>query len=404
MGSLARFGNALAGGMSATALGAVICALYGLILPEPASAQIAMSGRFVAEARCPALQSIRQKSNPGTVSTDPGQVYKLIGRNADPATHYYLEFPEADPDRRWVAIGCGRIETGAVTAGASRTAQPRAEASQVEVNDASAVGGTTSRRPDGRDALTQALSDRPIPGNGRDGADAGMGMPAPRPRPVSAVPAGRYILAASWHPAFCEQRPDSRDCRSPLSVEDAEGFALHGLWPQPRDNEYCGVSPSLIAADRSGPWRRLPAPKLDVATRRDLERVMPGSRSALERHEWLRHGTCYGTDADRYFSDAVRLIDALNRSPVARLFARSIRSQLTGRTIRSAFDEAFGPGAGRKVEIECTDDDGRRIITELRIALARSANAATDLTRMISAGVPGSRGCPSGIVDAVGNQ
>ena len=363
-----------------------------------------MSGRFVAEARCPALQSIKQKSNPGTVSTDPGRTYTLIGRNSDRATHYYIEFPGAEPQRRWVAIGCGRVETGAVTAQNSTEVKTADGAKQTLPPRSSRTIGPEAERSDGRGALADALS-------GAGFSDVASANPRPPEntgaitgRRPSSISAGQYILAASWHPAFCERRPNSRDCRTTQRASDTDGFALHGFWPQPRGNEYCGVSSDLVAADRNGPWRRLPAPRLSADTRRDLERVMPGAQSALERHEWLRHGTCYGADPERYFADAVGLIDALNGSAVASLFARSVGTRLTSGTIRSAFDDAFGGGAGRKVEIECADDDGRRIITELRIALGRSATSRTDLSRMIAAGLPRSHGCADGIVDAAGNQ
>ncbi len=387
---------ALAGALATTLV-------TGVLHPKQAAAQIAMSGRFVAEARCPALQSIKQKSNPGTVSTDPGRSYTLIGRNTDQATHYYLEFPGAEPERRWVAIGCGRIETGAVTAQNSQKPSAANSAAPRKRSQASRTAGRQSARADGRGALADALSTGTMSIGGANAKPESRTGATTRRRP-STVPVGQYILAASWHPAFCEGRPNSRDCRTAWRASRTDGFALHGLWPQPRNNEYCGVSAALVAADRNGPWRRLPKPRLHVDTRRDLERVMPGIQSDLERHQWLRHGTCYGAEADRYFSDAVALIDALNRSTVADLFTRSVGSRLTADTIRSAFDDAFGGGAGRKVEIECADDDGRRIVTELHIALARSAVSGTDLSGMITAGLPRSRGCAGGVVDPIGDQ
>ena len=248
--------------------------LSGLVHLKPAMAQIAMSGRFVAEARCPALQSIKKKSNPGTVSTDPGREYTVIGRNADPTTHYYLEFPGAEPDRRWVAIGCGRIETGAVTAQNSGRSSADDRTASEQVFPVDRQGG----REDESSALASALSGGNLPANGATPKPEARSGTTVR-RPSSSVPAGQYILAASWHPAFCEQRPNSRDCRSSRQSQTIDGFALHGFWPQPRNNEYCSVSAGLIAADRSGPWQRLPKPRLSAATRRELERVMPGGRS-----------------------------------------------------------------------------------------------------------------------------
>jgi len=84
-------------------------ALLLLVLTVPASAQVPVTGRFIAEARCPALASLEAPANPGTVATEPGADYELIARNPAPTTHYLLAFPGAEPARRWVAVGCGRI-------------------------------------------------------------------------------------------------------------------------------------------------------------------------------------------------------------------------------------------------------------------------------------------------------
>ncbi|HEY9056346.1 MAG TPA: ribonuclease T, partial [Aurantimonas sp.] len=86
------------------------CLLATLLLVAPSAfAQVPMTGRFVAEARCPALQSIRKQTNPGGIATEPGVEYVLVGRNAEAATHYYVVIPDAEPPRRWVAVGCGRV-------------------------------------------------------------------------------------------------------------------------------------------------------------------------------------------------------------------------------------------------------------------------------------------------------
>jgi ribonuclease T2 len=82
-----------------------------------ALAQVPMTGRFIAEARCPALPEIGAVDNPGAVATEPGREYRLLARTTDPATHYLMELPDAEPPLRWVAIGCGRVETEAQAAG-----------------------------------------------------------------------------------------------------------------------------------------------------------------------------------------------------------------------------------------------------------------------------------------------
>lgn len=74
---------------------------------------------------------------------------------------------------------------------------------------------------------------------------------------------------------------------------------------------------------------------------------MPGTQSFLDRHEWIKHGTCYsGSDADAYFREAVSLIDEVNRSAVQALVAANVGQEITASAVRHAFDVAFGAGAG----------------------------------------------------------
>ena len=42
---------------------------------------------------------------------------------------------------------------------------------------------------------------------------------------------------------------------------------------------------------------------------------MPGIASCLDRHEWIKHGTCSGLDADCYFADTLRLAAAVQATP-----------------------------------------------------------------------------------------
>ena len=44
-------------------------------LPAPASAEVALDGRFVADRACAATPSIRKRGNPGNVRTRAGQAY-----------------------------------------------------------------------------------------------------------------------------------------------------------------------------------------------------------------------------------------------------------------------------------------------------------------------------------------
>jgi len=330
-----------------------IWALWGSVLLAVAGggaapADVKMSGSFIADSACPATQAIRGDKNPGNVSTEAGQSYQLLAGNKDQPTHYLIQVPGADPERRWVKISCGHV------AGA-----------------------------------TAASSDQAKPGQ------AGSGKP-------------EYVFALSWQPAFCETKATKPECKAQNPNEfDATHFALHGLWPQPNGNFYCQVSAGDRANDNPAHWGDLPPVNLDAKTRAELDQVMPGTLSKLDRHEWIKHGTCYGKGQQEYFSEALNLMREVNASPVRDLFTRNIGKQLTSDQIRSAFDQAFGPGAGARVRVSCLVDpsSGRRLIGELTLGLSGPIGPDSKLGDLLLASAPTNKaGCPKGTVDPIGFQ
>lgn len=213
----------------------------------------------------------------------------------------------------------------------------------------------------------------------------------------------RNLLAVSWQSAFCETRPGKPECRSRTTkLYTARNFALHGLWPQPRGNDYCGVSDRLIDIDKSGRWSRLPRLELHEKIRKTLNTAMPGVRSDLQRHEWIKHGTCFSKKPDKYYAASLILLIQLNKSNVARYFERNIGKFIRADAIRSEVDKTFGKGAGDRVEIRCKKVNGRKLITELWIALNGSIKKGTKLGDLMRQAKRRSRGCNGGIVDPVG--
>jgi ribonuclease T2 len=320
----------------------IIATLFLVLLALPVRAEVPLGGTFTATMACPAYQSISRKTNPGAVMTEPGKAYELIAGNKAAPSHFWIAIPGAEPERRWVAVACGTSD---------------------------------------------------------DAAETPLAASAPSP----AYRGTQYILAVNWQPAFCETSPYKPECRTQLADSfEATHFTLHGLWPQPRGNEYCNVSPRDRQASTLGDWRDLPALDLSPGLRRDLDEAMPGTQSRLERHEWTRHGTCYGTTAEEYYSDALDLLLALNTSAVAELFAGNIGRKITLAQIRQAFDAAFGPGAGARVHMDCEPDGNRTIITELTISLTGEITGPDDFAALIAAADPADDGCRSGMVDPVG--
>nr|WP_224007856.1 ribonuclease [Aureimonas sp. SA4125] len=320
--------------------------------PVAARAQPAIDGFFIARSACEATPAIRKPDNPGDVRLDVGRAYRLFAQNKVPGTHYWIGVDGATPERRWVKIDCG---TRVVTV------------DDVPVVDEPATPGEPQSVAGGKAST-------------------------------------RNLLAISWQPAFCEGRSNKTECRNQTADRfDATHFALHGLWPQPRGKEYCGVSAADKATDKASDWDELPAPEVSAPTRAALEKVMPGTQSMLDRHEWIRHGTCYGS-AEAYFADSVRLVEAIAASPVSALFAGRIGESVTLDEVRAAFDDGFGAGAGERIRIACSKDGSRRLIGEITIGLVGEITPDADIGALILAAPPTDGGCTDGVVDAVGLQ
>ncbi len=318
----------------------------GALSMSPACAQVPLSGDFAAVQNCPAVQSIRKGTNPGNVSIIVGQSYALRGKNREDASHVLIEVPGAAPLQRWVAVACGKI-----------------------------VGAAAPEQP--------ATHDNPPP------TDQSF-----------------FILAVSWQAAFCEAHPGKPECVSQTEQRfDATHFTLHGLWPQPRSNVFCGATPSQRDASDKGRWTELPEVKLTPATRAGLDRVMPGTQSMLDRHEWIKHGACYGkADMEMYYRDSVRLMEEFNRSAGAAFMAANIGKPVKATELRAKFDETLGAGAGDRMRFACKNDGSRTLLTEITMGLKGNAASGASLTTLIMASSPTEPGCPAFVVDPVGLQ
>ncbi|MGC1178917.1 MAG: ribonuclease T2 [Methyloceanibacter sp.] len=311
-----------------------------------ASADVAVRGLFLATKECPAFQSFRKATNPGGVKIEAGHSYPLLAKNAPEPSHYRVRVEGAAPPERWVSVDCGSYK------------------------DEGASDGLQTPR-------------------------AGSGSSGGRPAEV--------VLSLGWEPGFCEGHAEKPECASEtLGRLDATHFTLHGLWPQPRRREYCNVSQALINTDRQRNWQALPEVDLAADTRARLVIAMPGTQSFLDRHEWIRHGTCYDrSDAETYFREALSLLDEVNGSAVQALFAANIGQEITAGAVRGAFDVAFGAGAGDHVRLSCKRDGSRRLITEITIGLVAQPGAGHTLADLVKASAATDPGCPGGTVDPV---
>ncbi|WP_424931419.1 ribonuclease T2 family protein [Amaricoccus macauensis] len=334
--------------------GVLLAVPFIVLLAGEAHAFEKLEGFFVATAVCDLPQSMKTGANPGDLLTEPNEVYEMIGTNSSERAHFQIRIPDAPGSTdRWVDGNCGMHVAGTVAS--------------------SAAEDTADER---------------------------------NPRPVSNEV---NVLALSWQSAFCEHRPRTRECEllndGALPMAEIR-FSVHGLWPQPRDQEYCGVSDSIIDRDTSGRWRDLPDGDVSRATLEALAVAMPGALSSLHRHEWIKHGTCYNAQggADEYFSDTLMLTNAVNASEVGSYVAGRLGEEVRTSWIRQRFDEAFGAGAGDRVEFVCSDDGSRRLLRELRISLRGEITENSSLGDLMLAASPVDQGCKKGIIDTYGLQ
>lgn len=259
-----------------------------------------------------------------------GQDYQVVARNKTAATHYRIVLP--GNKQQWVSVNCGTMKGAGVVPSTNRTSL-------------------------------------------RDNDD--------------------YLLALSWQPGFCLTHASKKECKAGHSGSySAKHLSLHGLWPQPRDNAYCGVSETDRSIDRRGRWDLLKPLVLSDRTKQALSIAMPGYASLLQRHEWIKHGTCYSETAEQYYVDSIHLTQQVNLTQVDELLAKNKGQTVSLSAIRNALATSVGSAAASRVALRC----GRRNqITELWIGMAGDIQT-TPIKQLMEQGKTPQSNCKSGMV------
>lgn len=198
-----------------------------------------------------------------------------------------------------------------------------------------------------------------------------------------------YTLALSWQASFCEDRDRDAACAA-LDAGDwaAAHFALHGLWPNVdrngddrinADDNYC-LPGATRGAAMARDWDDLPAPEISAATATELARVMPGMADGLDRHQWVKHGSCSGLDAETYFAAAIARTEEVAAGALGRFVAAHLGQQVDRRDMIDAFEMDFGKGSGRALRLFCKRSETAAWVIEIRLAL-RVGRVAEKLTR-----------------------
>jgi ribonuclease T2 len=200
-----------------------------------------------------------------------------------------------------------------------------------------------------------------------------------------------YVLALSWQPAFCETASRKPECASQTGERyDAANFVLHGLWPNQADDPshsfaYCAQPAAVIDTDKEGDWCDLPDPALSAAVENDLNTFMPGTASCLDRHEWTKHGTCAGMDADAYFGLSNGLAALFAQSDFNHYVADNIGREVSRNDLLARFEAEFGPGAADFLSLRCSDVGGQSLLSEIRIVLKQDLAELTHFADLFPA-------------------
>jgi len=183
------------------------------------------------------------------------------------------------------------------------------------------------------------------------------------------------LLAVSWQENFCKQHSYKRECkRFRKSDFGWNNFVLHGLWPEPRSKQNC-----------SNKYKRI-----DNDVFRQLRIVMPSVASGLQKHEWRKHGSCYGKSEKNYFMDAMFLLKQVNNSKIRAFFIANRGRVITKQSLNMAIKKSFG-NATRKVQMICR----KGLITELRFSL-KGKVGKNNLPTLLKNAKPLIGGCQKG--------
>jgi len=199
--------------------------------------------------------------------------------------------------------------------------------------------------------------------------------------------AQEYVLAVQWFPSVCKVK-NYRACKKSVPFW-RKNFTLHGLWP--KDKTYCNVAQRERILDKRGLWNRLKL-KLPADLNELIAIYMPGYLSALHKHEWVKHGTCYSESPHEYFIDSIYLVSQLNGSKVRDFFYENRGKRVSTAKISAIFDKEFSKGAGDRVKYICKEG----YITELRVNLAGEITPLSDIASLIKEAKRTKRGCKFG--------
>lgn len=300
--------------------------LWFFVIGAVSHASVKVEGELVATKACEAFVSFRKQTNPGGMSLTPGISYPVFEANKAEATRYRIRIEDAKPKERWVSADCG-----------DASVQMALKATSSKVSSCNTPG----------------LADS-------------------------------FKLALSWHPAFCETKPDKPECKlSDPGVYRAQNFTLHGLWPNKKS---CGISYGFCGEVKQvvRPFCNYPALKLSEQTRSRLNAVMPSAEegSCLQRHEWFKHGVCKTDwDVNQYYEVSVRLTREFNESGIAKWMHTNLGKTVATRDFQARVDMALGPDSHKRLALKCKKGNLVDVYINLPLALETDQPLSTFIAK-----------------------
>jgi ribonuclease T2 len=181
------------------------------------------------------------------------------------------------------------------------------------------------------------------------------------------------LLSLSWAPSLCKTTPSAPGCKTGQVGQFGPTLILHGLWPQPFTNQYCGVTGQARKVHGSD----LPPVQLREDVRKNLQSLISDA-AVMVGHEWYAHGTCSGVTPDVYFSLAATLTEQV-RKILDPLLQAAQGNRIMLSTVRGRFDAEFGNGAGARVRFECRNVIGEgNVISDVRLSLPSVLDLAAE--------------------------
>lgn len=194
-----------------------------------------------------------------------------------------------------------------------------------------------------------------------------------------------YVFSLSWQPAFCETKPDKKECTTQTADRyDAKNLVLHGLWPNKKGDTghtygYCGVTNKVKKLDKANTWCKMPVLDLSDDTKKNLALYMPGYASCLQNHEWYKHGTCSGMNSDEYFSTASSLVAKMAETNFNKYISANVGKSVNDEELLAEFEKDFGAGSRRSVNLLCESNQGSAMLSEVRMYLRNPLIAEGEL-------------------------